>query len=213
MDQNFQTSFIPKKPMIEERATVARPISFLTITSIFIFFTVLIASGGLYFYNNILSKNIAQMQNDLGLAKKRFEPEVINNIQTLDKRMRASTEILSKHVTISPIFKTLQDITMKNVSYTKFAYDFSSEAKDSKVKIKMSGIADSYMTIALQSDIFAENKNLISPVFSNLTLDDKSQINFDLDFSVDLDFIDYKKTIEATNEDTSAVLPDNGISN
>ena len=69
MEQNFQTSFIPKKPMIEERAVASRPISLFTVISIFIFFTVIIATGGLYFYNVILTKNIAQMENDLNLAK------------------------------------------------------------------------------------------------------------------------------------------------
>jgi len=210
MEQNFQTSFIPKKPMIEERAVVSRPISLFTVISIFLFFTVIVATGGLYFYNGILTKNITQMENDLNLAKNRFEPSKIVQLQVLDKRLRASNEILSKHIASSPIFKALQSITMKTISYTKFSYDFSDDSKNAKIMVKMSGIAVGYRSVALQSDLFATNKNLVDPVFSNLLLDDKGNVTFDLEFSVDPDFVNYNKTLKATSENSPNALPDNG---
>jgi len=202
MEQNFQTSFIPKKPMIEERTVASRPISFLTVVSVVIFFTVIIATGALYFYDRILVKNIIKMENDLNLAKNRFEPSKIIQLQVLDKRLRASSEILSKHIAISPIFEALQSITLKTVSYTKFSYDFD-DSKNAKIKVKMNGVAVGYRSVAFQSDLFAKNKYLIDPVFSNLLLDDKGNVLFDLEFSVDPTFVDYKKMLETTNEDTN----------
>ena len=201
MEQNFQTSFIPKKPMIEERTVASRPISFLTVVSVVIFFTVIIATGALYFYDKVLAKNITKMENDLNLAKNRFEPSKIIQLQVLDKRLRASSEILAKHIAISPIFEALQSITLKTVSYTKFSYDFD-DSKNAKIKVKMNGIAIGYRSVAFQSDLFAKNKYLIDPVFSNLLLDDKGNVLFDLEFSVDPTFVDYKKMLETTNEDT-----------
>ncbi|MFA6524280.1 MAG: hypothetical protein WC264_02825 [Candidatus Paceibacterota bacterium] len=198
MEQNFQTSFIPKKPMIEERVTSARPVGLLTVVSIFIFFTVVIASGGLYFYKGVLEKNIVKMNSDLTLAKNRFEPAKITQLQVLDKRLSAADSILSKHIAVSPIFKALQDTTMKNVRYTKFSYEFSTD-KVSNVIVKMSGQAVGYRSIALQSDIFAKNKYFIDPVFSNLSLDDKGNVLFDLEFSVDPSFVDYKQTLLSEN--------------
>ncbi|MBU1727770.1 hypothetical protein KKA39_00415 [Patescibacteria group bacterium] len=194
MEQNFQTSFIPKKPMVEERSVPSRPVGLLTTISVFIFLTVILASGGLYFYKGVLEKNIAKMQNDLELARNRFEPSKITQLQTLDKRLRASSLVLSKHIAVSPIFKALQDTTMKTLRYTKFSYEFGSE-KNSKVLVKMSGQAIGYRSIALQSDIFAKNKYFIDPVFSNLSLDDKGSVLFDLEFSVDPSFVDYKQTL------------------
>jgi hypothetical protein len=189
MEQNFQTSFIPKKPIIEQRVEETRPIGIFTIISIFILFTILLVSGGLYFYRSIKVKNIAQMQADLNLAKNRFEPSKITELQVLDKRLKASTEILNKHITVTPIFKALQDITMKTVRYTNFNYSIDGN----KVKVSMSGIAVGYRSIALQSDLFTKNKNLIDPVFSNLALDDKGNVTFSLDFFLDMNFVDYKQ--------------------
>lgn len=209
MEQNFQTSFIPKKPMIEERATSSQSVSLLTIISIFIFFTVLLGTGALYFYDGILKKDIASMENDLNLAKNRFEPSKIVQLQVLDKRLNASSEILSKHIAISPIFKELQSITMKTIGYTKFSYDFGDKT-DSKIQVKMSGLAIGYKSIALQSDLLAKNKYFIDPIFSGLSLDDKGNVLFDLEFSVDSNFVDYKKTVESTNQDEVDMFSNNG---
>jgi|SRR3989344_745422 len=191
MEQNFQTSFIPKKPMVQERAVVTRSVGFLTVFSIFILFTILLVSVALYFYKGILTKNITQMANNLNLAKNRFEPSKIAELQLLDRRLRAASEILSKHIAITPVFQVLQLLTMKTVRYTKFSYDFGNK-EDAKIIIKMSGLAVGYRSVALQSDLFAKNKNLIDPVFSNLALDDRGNVLFDLEFSVDPSFVDYK---------------------
>ncbi|KKQ30053.1 MAG: hypothetical protein US45_C0051G0006 [Candidatus Nomurabacteria bacterium GW2011_GWA1_37_20] len=94
MDSNFQTSFIPKKPIVEKRATSTHSIGFFTVISIFILFTVLLASLALFFYKTVLTKNIAQMEKDLNLAKNRFEPSKIKELQVLDKRINSSNEIL-----------------------------------------------------------------------------------------------------------------------
>ena len=199
MEQNFQTSFIPKKSIVKERAVVARPVSFLVIISIFILFSMLIGTGGLYFYKKIMEKNITEIENSLNAAKNRFEPSRITELQVLDKRLRASSEILSKHIAVTPIFKALQLITMKTVRYIKFSYDFTNEI-NSKVLVKMNGHAVGYRSIALQADLFTKNKNLIDPIFSNLTLDDKGSVLFDLEFSVDPSFVGYKQTLLTENE-------------
>jgi hypothetical protein len=194
MEPNFQTSFIPKKPIVDERVPMARPVGVLLIASIFILFTVLLATGGLYFYKGIVTKNLADQQANLTLAQNRFEPSKITELQTLDKRLRASTEILSKHISITPIFTVLQDLTMKSVRYTKFSYDVGT-GQNITVDVKMSGQAIGYRSIALQSDLFAQNKNIIDPIFSNLTLDNSGNVIFDLEFSVDPGFVNYKQTL------------------
>jgi hypothetical protein len=82
---------------------------------------------------------------------------------------------------------------MKTVRYTKFSYEVTEKGE---INIKMNGQALGYRYIALQSDLFSEEKNLINPVFSNLTLDDKSNVNFDLSFSVDPSLVDYEEKLQ-----------------
>lgn len=192
MEQTFQTSFIPQKPIVKERTASSKPVGFFMVVSLFVLFTVLLATGGLYFYKGITEKNIASMENTLNLARNRFEPEKIAELQILDKRLNAATEVLSKHIVVTPIFKALEQLTMKTVRYTKFSYEIGGET--GMVQVKMSGQAIGYRSIALQSDLFTKNKNLIDPVFSNLTLDSSGNVLFDLEFSVEPNFVNYKQT-------------------
>lgn len=204
MEQNFQTSFIPKKPIIEERAKPSRPISFFMVIAIFVFITMVLSVGGVYFYKQVLVKDIANMENNLSLAKNRFEPAKINQLQVLDKRLKSSTEVLAQHISVSPIFEALQEITMKSVRYTRFSYELG-PTKDSYITVKLGGMATGYRAIALQSDLFLKNKYLIDPVFSNLSLDEKGNVLFDLEFLVEPSFVDYKQTLQRnTAEDDNA---------
>jgi len=196
MEQNFQTSFIPKKPILREEAVASRPVSIFLVISLFIFFTTLLAIGGLYFYKTMVAKKILDLENTLNLAKNRFEPSKITELQVLDKRLMAASEILSKHVTVLPIFKALEQLTMKTVRFTKFDYSLGTEER-ATINVKMSGVAIGYRSIALQSDLFAKNKNLIDPIFSNLTLDNNGNVVFDLEFSVEPNFVNYQQALIA----------------
>jgi len=208
MEQNFQTSFIPKKPIVEEVVKAPKKsMGFLTIFTIILFITMALTFGGLYFYQTVLAQNIIDMQASLEKANERFEVSAITELQTLDRRLIASGKILSKHLTISPVFKVLQDITMKSVRYTEFSYDISD--KD-KILIKMTGEAEGYRSIALQADLFSSRKELIDPVFSNLTLQEKGNVVFDLEFSVDPSLVNYKQTLEKERPSTpveSNIIP------
>ncbi len=201
MEQNFQTSFIPKKPMVRETTTPPRMIGFLTIISLFVLFTVLIATGALYFYKTVMARNVVAMKSNLTLAKNRFEPERIKDLQVLDKRLNAANQILKEHIAITPIFKALQATTMKSVRFTKFTYTLG-DPENPGVNVKMSGVTLGYSFLALQSDLFAKNKNFIDPVFSNLTLTENGNVSFDLNFSVSPSFVDYKVML-LTNEKTN----------
>jgi hypothetical protein len=211
MEQNFQTSFIPKKPLTEERVVHSRPVSIFTIFSIIAFFTVIMVYGGLYFYQGTLVSKIGKMENDLKVIKNRFEPEKITQLQELDKRLNGANQILSNHIAVSPIFESLQNLTLKTIRFTKFTYTLGSVSGSENVDVKMSGQAVGYRSIALQSDLFNQHKKeIIDPVFSNLSLDNKGNVIFDLEFGVDPSLLNYKQLILSTTSnvpDSTPVVP------
>lgn len=197
MEPNFQTSFIPKKPIVAERARSPRSVGFLTLITLVIFLTMVFAFLGFYFYKISLVKSIASMEQQLNRANSRFEPAKITQLQTLDKRLRGANQVVTNHMVVSPIFKALSEITMKTIRYTSFNYSVEPE-NNSKIAVKLTGQAVGYRSIALQSDLFLKNKNLVNPVFSNLSLDEKGNVLFDLDFLVDPSFVDYKRALLTT---------------
>jgi hypothetical protein len=199
MEQNFQTSFIPKQSVVETRAAAPRGTGIFTLVAIILFLTMTVASAGVYFYKVVTEKRIVAMENDLNLAKNRFEPAKITQLQELDKRLRAANEVLSKHIAISPIFESLQDITMKSVRFTDFTYSLSDSATP-VVNVKMGGEAQGYKAVALQADLFSQARHFIDPVFSNLTLNSKGDVVFNLEFSVEPTFIDYQEALRGASE-------------
>lgn len=214
MEQNFQTSFIPKKPIIEDTTKSSTSSGFFVIITILIFVTVVLAYGGLFLYSNILTKNITTKKEQLDRANERFEINRINELKLLDKRLKAGEKVLDKHISISPIFEILQRITMKTVRYTKFSYEVTDKGE---INVKMNGQALGYRYIALQADLFSKEKNLIDPVFSNLSLDDKSNVNFDLTFAVDPSLVDYAEKLQrespSTVENNTSIIDLNNLNN
>ncbi len=191
--QEFQTSFIPKKPISEPVVTKKAPVGIFTFLSTIIFLASLVAAGGTYFYNSYLTKRVSGMNAQLVRAQNAFEPTLIADLETLDRRMTASNQVLAGHVTVSPLFKSLQDLTLKSVRYTKFTYTFDEEANAYIVNI--TGEARSYRDIALQSDMFTKNKYIKDPIFSNLKLNERGGVFFDLMFTVDPNFLLYQEVI------------------
>ncbi len=197
---NFQTSFIPKKALAEERAPVVQHSSVFSFIAIVIFIASVVAAGGSYLYKQSLTQQIVSMNTQLNAARNSFEPSLITKLQLLDKRIGSAQTLLDSHIVVSPIFKALQDSTLKSVQFTKFSYATPTNTS-AAVVVNMSGKARDYTSIALQSDQLALNKNIHNPIFSNLTLDDKTgNVTFDLVFSVDQDLVHFTKHLnDSTN--------------
>lgn len=195
MEQNFETSFIPKKPIVRDEQKVKRPVGLLTVISVLIFGTMVLSGGGLYFYKNDLEKKIAGKQEDIRIAKNQFETERIQLLETLGRRLSSARTILDKHIALTPIFEELSKITRKQVSYTEFDYDFDQE-KGGDILVHLKGVAKGYREVALQADLFSQNKNFKEPIFSNLSLDEQGGVIFDLEFLVDPVFVDYHQMLE-----------------
>lgn len=181
--------------MIEERVNTNAPIGLFTVISIFIFFTMLLASGGVYFLKGVQEKKIVQMEADLALARNRFEPSKLSQLQALDKRLRASTEVLNQHIAVTPVFEMLEKLTMKTVRFTKFSYELGA-TEASPITFTLGGQAIGYRSIALQSDLLTTNKQIMDPIFSDLSLDEKGNVIFELNFSVDPAFVDYQQALK-----------------
>ncbi len=208
MDNNsFQTSFIPKKPILS--ATTSSPrvhesMSIFTFLAIIFLIISCLASLGLYLYRGTLIVKVKTMQASLKATKSDFEADTISELQFFDKRMSASRGVLAGHKVLSPVFSLLSSLTIPSVQFTKFTTDSTEDGKN--INVKMSGVAKDYKSIALQAQVFNSNqgKYFKDVVFSNLTLSEdkehKGYVKFEIAFSVDPALISYEKNISQTNK-------------
>lgn len=206
MDNNtqFQTSFIPKKPIMAEPVRhTPRPVQkSISIFYVLAFVMVVIAGGayaGLYFYKSSLTVAVDEAKKSLKLAEASFEPEAISDLQLFDKRVSASKQVLASHVVLSPFFELLGSLTLPSVQFKSFNSAIGSDGKN--FVVRMSGVAKDYKSIAIQAQTFNSNegKYFKDVVFSNLTLSDekenKGYVSFEISFYVDPVLMSYEKQI------------------
>lgn len=194
MDNNFTTTFIPKKPMTETVDSGSRPVSrpagILSSLSLVLFFITLLIAGGVYFWERAMIANVQTLADSVVKVEKTFEPELIVQLQSLDKQLKNGNALLKNHTVITPVFDLLESSTLKQIRFTKFDLTID-EAKGPLVK--MSGESDGYRSIAQQSDLLGANAYLKDTIFSNFFLTQRGRVSFDLSFGVRPDFIDFEK--------------------
>lgn len=206
-----QTSFIPKKPLADEPPRRSRPVGLLIFFATLLFFGSLASAAGVYLYRGVVTKQVTSMNAQLEIARRQFEPNLITDLSTLDRRIGAANDLLSQHTMVSPIFTALETLTLRTIRYTKFAYSTGMQGSKEVYNVSLVGQSSSgYAPIALQSDVFLQNKYIIDPLFSDLTVDDKGRVNFNLSFTVDPALVSYLQSV-TTGASTDASSTSLGI--
>jgi hypothetical protein len=102
----------------------------------------------------------------------------------------------------------MHDGAVPSVLGAAFPKILGNVTKGQMVQATLAGTAKTYAAIALQSDAFAKNTLIKNPVFSNLTVDDKTGlVGFKLVFTVAPGDLSYEKFItDSTKSATTAPL-------
>lgn len=197
MENSFQTSFIPKKPITTTTGSgySRPPTSIFTVLSFLLLVMVGLASGGLFLYKNYLIKQESILSSSLERVKETFEKNTLDELELYDKRVSAAKSVLDKHIIFSPMFALLGTITIPSVQYTNFAQDSNSQG----FSVKLSGTSSDYKSIALQADAFNSAKGRLfkNVVFSNINKTKNNNVTFDIEFLVDPTLLSYEKNILA----------------
>lgn len=151
-------------------------IGILFIISVLFFVTALVGAGGTLLYEKILVKSIADKEVSLKREKEALGLSTIDDLRRLDSRFNQSAKLLATHVAPSAIFQFLSGKTLENVQFTSFDYHLQ---PNGSADLTLNGVADSFASVALQSDQFnAANKVLKDVIFSNVNTDQTAKVVF-----------------------------------
>jgi len=211
MDNSFQTSFIPKKPILANNTSsvTSKTTSITMVVSIFILVVMLFAAAGLYGYKNyVLLKTKENLSTNLLKVRDSFDKDTIAELEMYDKRMSAAKEVLSGHIVLSPLFEKINELTLSTIQYTKFEH----KTTNNSFSVNMTGIARDYKSIALQADIFNTDKGKMfkNVIFSNLTKDKSNFVTFNIEFTVDPLLLSYSNNV--ANSQTEVDNSTTGVS-
>lgn len=223
METKFQTSFIPKKPFVaEESVHVRSSTSIIMVIGVVLFIASIAAAGFTLVAKSLLLKTQEDSKVNLAKSEERFNLPLIEELKNANLKIDLANQLLKNHVAVSEALSIVSGLTAERVRFSSF--DFSAGSSDltnpaasqaavsSKpgavvYKIKMKGIADSFNSVAFQSDVmgnsqkYGTNKVLKNPVLSDLTVDANGNINFNFAADVMLSDISYEK---ALSEDLTA---------
>ena len=203
MDPQVQSSFIPKKSLDISATRNESSFGLLFLIALLVFIASLVAAGGSFAYTGYLHNAIDSKAKSLALAEGAFDPGAIEDLVRLDSRLNQSKALLADHVAVSGVFALLSQQTLANVSFSNFEYDLN---PDGTAKITMTGTADSFSTVALQSDQFGGSKLLKNVVFSGITVNTNGSVGFSVTATIDPSVFAYVSSLSATNT-TSASTP------
>lgn len=204
METKFQTSFIPKKPIIQDSSTYKAPKS----TSVFMMIAVfifLISVGGAVFAfvaEGLLIKRQEQYQLDLVENEKSFNEPLIDEIKKANTKIDFAKKLITNHVAITEALTIVSQLVAEKVTFSDFSITAPGslvKGEESTYKITMRGVANSFSTLAFQSDVFGAssrygtNKVLKNPILSDLTTDDNGDVKFNFTAEIRPQDISYEK--------------------
>src|SRR3989344_2575657 len=209
MEPKFQSSFIPKGPITSTASSFStRPKikekGLLAFLSLVIFIISVLLAVGIFGYKFYLKYRIEQMGSDLEktLVTIRPEPKIIRELIRFDNRLASTKELISKHYILTPLFEFLEISPPVTVRFNNFSYVMNEQG----LKLSIRGEARGYAAVALQADIFNKSSYFKNLVFSNLTLNEKGDVNFSLEATVDDNLVSYHRMVEGI---TPAIEPAN----
>lgn len=198
MEQEFRTTFIPKKPIVTPTASlgnpVSKPVGIIFTVSLIIFIISIAIGGGVYLYKSYLEKQVTDLVSQLEILQRNIDPNVIKEFTIMDKRLKNSELLINQHAVVSPLFAVLRNTTLPTIRYSKLDISFN-DSRD--LEVTMSGESDGYRSIALQSQALAKNANLKNTIFSNFVVTPKGRVAFDVAFTVPTTDLAFTKNIDS----------------
>lgn len=193
-----------------------RSVGLLSLLTFIIVIGTGVAFAGVYIYEKQLISQKSKLEQSIRQAQDGIGTEFVSDMKRLDARIDGVKDLIKSHIVVTPIFEALEASTLRSVQYKDFGYSIKTDAgtKLPVVSVDLTGSAKNYATIALQSDAFSTNTLIKNPVFSNLTVDDKTRtVNFKLNFSVNLADLSYQTFVDSQlkKQAEAPVIPPNEI--
>lgn len=195
-------SFIPKKLIVKNTHSRARPISLLLTISSTLFIISILSYGGLYLYNDSLMKVLEEKNTELDLERTQVDPTgVVDRALDLENRTAGAQKLLDTHIAPSRAFTFLEDIILKSVIFDEFTFSADKENDSSVYVLSIAGVATSYASLAAQADVLRDEMSKGKSRFKDFSffdmgLDSGGNVTFSLSITLSERAVYYKNLIK-----------------
>lgn len=202
MEPKFQSSFIPKNPVVAAGASSVTPVRTTNLFSVIagiVFVITVLASGGLYFYKGIVTKQIADDDASLTATRASFQPDKIQQLIDANSRILSTKTLLENHVVLSDLLSLLSQLAVKNIRFGTLTYAIKANTPTLSIDLNSVG----YNALAAQESILAQNSSLKNISFSNVALGDNGAVQINFFADLDPSILSYKNSVEGSTANTT----------
>lgn len=126
----------------------------MSYVSYLVFFSTLLAVGGVFFYQLTLEAQLQGLKQDLVEQKNLFNQNDLDRVRNLDTRIDAATLLINSHASLLTIFNALAENVADPVQFLSFNYDRREDARTPK--LALSAIAKNFDEVIFQKKIFTD---------------------------------------------------------
>jgi hypothetical protein len=221
METNFQTSFIPKKPVASQvNVRHHTSVSIFMILATFLFIISIGMAGFTFFAKSILLRSQEQAKIELKANEDKYNLPLIEDLKKVNAKIDLANQLLKNHIAVSEVFDIISKLTIEGVRFSDFEFSepiasgIPAASNVPVYTITMRGIANNYNSVAFQSDVFGSsqrygtNKVLRNPILSNLSVDESGNVVFDFTAEIVQSDISYENVLKETLR-SEGVIPNN----
>lgn len=195
MEPKFQSSFIPKRPVVDS-AKMLGPVeknrNIFSVVATFMFILTLIISGAEFGYQRFIESKISAADKQLSQARSAFEADRIQDLIDASARLDSMKSLLEKHFVVSEILVLLQNLTLKNIQFDTLSY----KTTNGSPELTMESYATSYNAVADQKQVFVQSGLLNNITFSDFTLDERGVVKTRFFATVSPKLVSYKNYLD-----------------
>lgn len=165
-------SFIPKEHSAFRSPQWRESGGWLLSVGLVLVIAVLAAWGGLFFYRRSLQATAAQWNEQIQAQEADLKPELLAQVTDLSHAIGVTRELLSGHVFASNALLLTQSAVHPGVGLDALSF-----SRDSR-KIELSGVADSYKSVAEQVNLFESHPQAEKVDFGGLSIGERGLVSF-----------------------------------
>jgi hypothetical protein len=197
----FQTSFVPKKPVVNSSPHIGvKKSNFFTILTTIIFLGFVLAGAAVFAYKLAVQKQIEIQLDQINSAREKLDEQMIARATALNDKILSIKQLVNDHHAPSLVLSLLELHTLPQIRILNFEYEFDAQQN---VLISGSGVGVGYESIILQSDEFSKSNAIKDLVFSSVQREENNLVTFDFNAKLDKQFVSYKKRVGPVRQSDS----------
>ena len=209
METKFQTSFIPKKPIVSvgsagtnfapQRKTHSNISIFFNI-GILLFIVSIGMTIGVFAWKSVTLSSQENLKKQLAQRQSQFQPDLIEELKRTNVKIDIAKKLMSNHLALSNVFAFISHLTAERIRFSSLELS-APGGQSNDIRITMKGVGADLSAVAFQSDVLGQldkyglRRIVKNPTLANPALDTTGMVSFDFSAAIDPATVQYANTI------------------